>query len=134
MLEIFADKPSVIIVGAGVSGIAAAAKLVENGISNIKIIEAEDRIGGRIHTVEFGGGFIDLGAQYCHGENIVYHTVKDLDLLEHAGLFSKPKMYYSNGSHLQSDLIEELQAIVASYDHKIKKDSGISLGEAFLEK
>ncbi|XP_044264442.1 peroxisomal N(1)-acetyl-spermine/spermidine oxidase-like [Tribolium madens] len=132
--QVFAEKPSVIIVGAGVSGISAAVKLIENGITNIKIFEAEDRIGGRIHTVEFGDNFIDMGAQYCHGENVVYDTVKNLDLLEHAELFSAPKMYYSNGSHLQSQLIQDLETVVTNYDRDINRTKGVSLGEAFLEK
>lgn len=46
-------KPKIIIVGAGAAGIAAAARLIEKGLENIKILEAKDRIGGRIHTVEF---------------------------------------------------------------------------------
>lgn len=42
------------IVGAGASGIAAAAKLIENGLENLIILEAENRIGGRVNTVKFG--------------------------------------------------------------------------------
>lgn len=44
----------VIIVGAGASGIAAATSLMEHGIDNIMILEAENRTGGRINTVPFG--------------------------------------------------------------------------------
>lgn len=42
------------IVGAGASGIAAASKLIENGFENLIILEAENRIGGRVNTVKFG--------------------------------------------------------------------------------
>ncbi|KAJ9595675.1 hypothetical protein L9F63_013141, partial [Diploptera punctata] len=41
----------VVIVGAGPSGIAAASRLLENGVDKIVVLEAEDRIGGRIHTI-----------------------------------------------------------------------------------
>lgn len=52
----------VIVIGAGASGIAAAKKLSESGI-NVKILEARDRIGGRIHTEKTIFGYpIDLGA------------------------------------------------------------------------
>lgn len=73
----------IIIIGAGASGIAAATKLYENGLSDITILEAENRIGGRIHSVEFGGSIVDLGGQWVHGEvgNLIYDIVKDLDLL-----------------------------------------------------
>ena len=48
------SPPSVIIVGAGAAGIAAASKLFQNGFQNITILEAEDRIGGRVYTTRFG--------------------------------------------------------------------------------
>lgn len=41
----------VVIIGAGVSGMAAAHDLVQGGVTNILILEAQDRIGGRTHTV-----------------------------------------------------------------------------------
>lgn len=44
----------IIVVGAGPSGIAAASKLIENGFNNVIILEAEDRIGGRVYTTKFG--------------------------------------------------------------------------------
>ncbi|XP_051157743.1 spermine oxidase-like [Leptopilina boulardi] len=68
------DQPSVIVVGAGVSGIAAASKLMENGFKNVKILEAEDRIGGRIHTAKMGDKLVELGAQWIHGVegNVAY--------------------------------------------------------------
>lgn len=77
-------NPKVIIIGAGAAGYAAACRLLEKGISNIVILEAENRIGGRIHSVKFGDAMVDLGAQWCHGEkgNIVYDMVKNLDLLQ----------------------------------------------------
>lgn len=48
------DQPKIIIVGAGISGIAAATKLYENGFNDITILEAENRIGGRVYTRSLG--------------------------------------------------------------------------------
>lgn len=48
------QQAKVVIVGAGVAGISAACRLFEEGFKNITILEAKDRIGGRIHTVDFG--------------------------------------------------------------------------------
>ena len=47
---------SVLIIGAGAAGLAAAARLCEKGLdpAQITILEALDRIGGRIHTVNYG--------------------------------------------------------------------------------
>ena len=54
----------IIIIGAGASGIACATKLYENGFKNIQILEAENRIGGRINTVPFGANVVDMGGQW----------------------------------------------------------------------
>ena len=74
------DK-KIIIIGAGLSGISAGVKLMENNFTNVLILEAENRIGGRIHSVEFGGDGkkIDLGGQWIEGQqgNVVYEMVKD---------------------------------------------------------
>ncbi|TKY67968.1 Polyamine oxidase 1 [Spatholobus suberectus] len=64
------DSPSrsyVIIVGAGFSGISAATALAENGVKDIIILEASDRIGGRIRKENFGGVSVELGAGWIVG-------------------------------------------------------------------
>lgn len=73
----------VVIIGAGVSGIAAATRLIQSGFENVVLLEAENRYGGRIHTIPWGENVVDLGAQWCHGErdNVVYELVRDLELL-----------------------------------------------------
>ncbi|KAK4424954.1 Polyamine oxidase 1 [Sesamum alatum] len=58
---------SVLIVGAGISGITAAKMLAENGVEDVVILEAADRIGGRIRKEEFGGLTVELGAGWIAG-------------------------------------------------------------------
>ncbi|XP_057498596.1 polyamine oxidase 1-like isoform X2 [Actinidia eriantha] len=60
-------RSTVIIVGAGVSGISAAKVLAENGVDDIVILEASNRIGGRIRKEEFGGVSVELGAGWIAG-------------------------------------------------------------------
>lgn len=55
------DK-KIVVIGAGPSGIAAATRLIENGFTDVKVLEAENRIGGRIHTIQFADNVIDMGA------------------------------------------------------------------------
>lgn len=55
---------NIIIIGAGAAGIAAANKLIKNGLKNVVILEASDRIGGRIYTTNFNNNTVDLGAQW----------------------------------------------------------------------
>jgi monoamine oxidase len=59
------ESKNIVIIGAGLAGIACASKLLENEIDDFVILEAEDRIGGRIHSVNFGKANqrIDLGGQ-----------------------------------------------------------------------
>lgn len=61
------------------SGLSAASRLIENGYNDIVILEAEDRIGGRIYSVPFADGLIDLGAQWVHGEkdNAIFESFRD---------------------------------------------------------
>ena len=40
---------------------------VENGVTDILVIEARDRTGGRIQTIKHEGAPLDLGAQWVHG-------------------------------------------------------------------
>ncbi|XP_027343581.1 polyamine oxidase 1-like [Abrus precatorius] len=61
------SRSSVIIVGAGISGIAAAKVLAENGIEDLVILEASDRIGGRIRKERFGDVSVELGAGWIAG-------------------------------------------------------------------
>lgn len=60
----FAMIPKILIIGAGASGIAAATRLYECGFRNLIILEAENRLGGRIHTVPYGENVLDYGAQW----------------------------------------------------------------------
>lgn len=59
------DK-SVIVIGAGISGLAAAKKLNESGFS-VTVLEAQDRVGGRLRTNRSLGVAFDEGASWIHG-------------------------------------------------------------------
>jgi monoamine oxidase len=56
----------VIIIGAGMAGLTAARALAEAGLK-VLVIEAQDRIGGRIWTKHIGDEAIELGAEFIHG-------------------------------------------------------------------
>ena len=64
-----AFHPEVLIVGAGVAGLAAAAKLSQAGVRTL-ILEARDRIGGRVLTIHPPnlGVAVELGAEFVHGK------------------------------------------------------------------
>jgi len=61
------DK-TVVIIGAGMAGLAAAANLKKRGLS-VVVLEARNRIGGRMRTDRSFGCAVDLGASWVHGIN-----------------------------------------------------------------
>ncbi|XP_021718950.1 polyamine oxidase-like [Chenopodium quinoa] len=80
-----ASSPSVIIVGAGMSGISAAKDLHDQGVKDFIFLEATDRIGGRIHKTEFAGHAVEMGANWLHGvggprKNPMYEIAKEIKL------------------------------------------------------
>lgn len=60
-------RPSVVVMGAGIAGVNASALLEKSGLVDVTLLEASDRVGGRIHSVEFGGDLIEMGAAWIHG-------------------------------------------------------------------
>lgn len=133
------NKPKVIIIGAGAAGIAAACRLYQEGITDIKVLEAEDRLGGRIHSVEYGGSVVDLGAQWCHGEkdNVVFDMVRDLDVLGDSFNDYHDNTYYESSGNVvdrsvTDELLEIAWSIFEDQDAMIMCDR--PFGEYFIER
>ncbi|KAK3927116.1 Peroxisomal N(1)-acetyl-spermine/spermidine oxidase [Frankliniella fusca] len=87
-LEPGQPQPSVVIVGAGVAGLSAAERLAHCGLSNITVLEASDRPGGRVLSCWLGDTVVELGAQWLYGgspSNSVY------SLAAREGLLCRPE-------------------------------------------
>jgi monoamine oxidase len=88
----------VIIIGAGAAGLMAAKELTRAGVE-VVVIEALDRIGGRIHTFMPDGftAHVEAGAEFIHGR-----LPLTFSLLKEAGIGYRPvggEMYrYQNGA------------------------------------
>ncbi|EHN00862.1 Fms1p [Saccharomyces cerevisiae x Saccharomyces kudriavzevii VIN7] len=60
-------KKTVVIIGAGIAGLKAASTLHQNGVQDCIILEARNRIGGRLQTVTgYHGRKYDIGASWHH--------------------------------------------------------------------
>lgn len=55
------NSTKVVIIGGGITGITAASQLFKQGYTNVTILEAESRIGGRIKTQKVDDKYLELG-------------------------------------------------------------------------
>jgi monoamine oxidase len=81
--------PEVLIIGAGIAGLTAARTLAEAGVA-VTVLEARNRIGGRILTHSVDGHAIELGAEFIHGRAPEFWAV-----LNESGL----ETYERDGTH-----------------------------------
>src|SRR5262245_22856196 len=88
------ETADVLVLGAGAAGLAAAQELSQAGLRVI-VIEARDRVGGRIFTQHVAGHPlpIELGAEFIHGRQ-----PESFALVEQAGLL----VYAINGERWQA--------------------------------
>lgn len=98
------DK-SVIIIGAGISGLSAAQMLQDQGFQ-VTLLEAQDRVGGRLRSNRSLGVAFDEGASWIHGVNGNPIT----DLAQKAGMqtfetLDASRKSYDLGGVLRSDAV-----------------------------
>lgn len=123
-------KARVVIIGAGLAGLAAVSKLGGAGLS-VVILEARDRIGGRIFTQRVPGLDvpIELGAEFVHG--MPPEISKPLrnagaELLEVEG----DNWCVSGGQLRSCDFFSEVESILEKMDDSEPDESFLS----FLER
>jgi monoamine oxidase len=114
----------VLVIGAGAAGLAAAHALAAHGLS-IAILEARDRIGGRIYTVHPSGASlpIELGAEFVHGmppETFTIAQAAGLTLCERIGV-----MWSSYGGQLSRAYDEEVEDDDADDDNDEAEAGGM---------
>src|SRR6185437_3088321 len=73
-------KDDVIVLGAGIAGLTAARQLAMAGL-RVRVLEARNRVGGRIFSRSIGREVLELGAEFVHGKPPILWN-----LIEEAGL------------------------------------------------
>src|ERR1700719_275049 len=81
----FRSEVDVAVIGAGASGIGAARRLLDSGPVSAVVLEARDRVGGRVHTIEPAGFPLDRGAEWLHSadRNPLSPIARDLGFRVH---------------------------------------------------
>ncbi|MBA3797766.1 MAG: FAD-dependent oxidoreductase [Geodermatophilaceae bacterium] len=104
----------VVVVGAGLAGLACAARLAEAGM-DVQVLEASDDVGGRARTDRVDGFLLDRGFQVL---NTAYPEVKRVLDLEALGLcsFSRAMLLHVEGAmiRLADPRREPLAALAAA--------------------
>ncbi|WCT11204.1 flavin monoamine oxidase family protein [Mucilaginibacter jinjuensis] len=126
---------NIIVIGAGATGLMAARLLAKAG-KQVIVLEARNRTGGRIHSIDDASFFkgAELGAEFVHGDLPV-----TLALLDEAGIgysHAGAEMWHYKNGKLSADDVEvvgwgELMANLI----KLRHDTSISnfLNEYFPE-
>jgi putrescine oxidase len=70
----------VVVIGAGAAGLTAATDLRRQGLS-VVVLEARDRVGGRLHTDEIEGAVLEVGGQWVSpDQTALIETIEQLGL------------------------------------------------------
>lgn len=131
----------VIVIGAGISGLAAAQQLKQFGME-VLVLEARDRVGGRIATFRKSSYVADLGAMVVTGlgGNPITVLSKQIKMELHK-IKQKCPLFESNGSTVPKDkdemverefnrLLEATSYLTHQLDFHYIQHKPVSLGQA----
>ena len=109
-------ETDVVIVGAGASGIAAAQVLHQANI-NFLLLEADQKIGGRIQSEKFGDYLIENGANWIHGTycahnssifNPIWELKHEYDMIGNFTDFEDQNPITENGKYVDLKILSDI--------------------------
>lgn len=102
----------VLIVGAGMAGLSAANHLLKNAEPDFLIVEAQDRVGGRVVSASVGEKKVELGANWIHGVlgNPIFELAMANDLINIMSISRPHKIVAAmeNGKQIPFQVLEEI--------------------------
>ncbi|XP_043700582.1 polyamine oxidase 2 [Telopea speciosissima] len=117
-------SPSVIVIGGGFAGIAAA-RALHDASFQVVLLESRDRIGGRVCT-DYSFGFpVDMGASWLHG------VCKENPLAPIIGRLGLPLYRTSGDNSVLYDHDLESYALFDTDGNQVPQDLVTKVGQAF---
>ncbi|KAH7370446.1 putative flavin-containing polyamine oxidase [Rhexocercosporidium sp. MPI-PUGE-AT-0058] len=126
------QRTQVLVLGAGIAGIAAAKALSENGVEDFIIVEYNEEIGGRCHHTSFGEDrngdpyTVELGANWIQGtvtkngpENPIWTLAREHNLRTHPSNGSSLLTYDPTGQVNYVDKLTEFD----TYYSRVENDN-----------
>ncbi|MDY6487360.1 NAD(P)/FAD-dependent oxidoreductase [Acinetobacter faecalis] len=106
----------VVIIGAGISGLACAQAL-KNAGKNVLVLEAKERIGGRLHSINYEDETFDLGASWIHGidNNPIWEIAQNNEIETAIFNYIGSDFFHENGqvftAQEKQEFVEYIQCI-----------------------
>ena len=129
----------VIVVGAGVSGLAAAQQLKSAG-AQVLVLEAKDRIGGRLWTDRSLGTPFEMGAGWLHGPvgNPLTELLQQVSARRFVTDDDSLRVYRENGKQVREVELQQLWSnfseMLRAVDRRLSvQGMDISLAQALLQ-
>jgi len=113
-----AIERDVVIIGAGASGLTAATELRRHGLS-VAVLEARDRVGGRLWTETIDGAMLEIGGQWVSpDQDALKGTLAELGL-ETYPRYRAGDNVYINASGEMSRFQGEIFPVSATTEHEL---------------
>jgi monoamine oxidase len=119
------DEIAVVVVGAGLAGLATAVTLARAGV-DVRVLEAETRVGGRVLTVRspFDDGlYAEAGGEFVDGGHQVLHDFLQAYDLEIVPIPSGRRLFRFDGTILRGESLSDLGAEAGRDEARIERET-----------